>query len=329
MTADEDAISPETGLSPRRRMYYGKGDVWVFRTFAEPLEVTPIPESAYTGCRNTVIGANLSIAVSGEAFLSSFTDGDNRLVVATDSMKNFILRHTAQYTGAAIDGLLAFIGRRLLETYPQMTGVRLEAVHVPFEEMQLPDDPAAAGNPLVFKVSRNEAPVSKVICIRDERGIRVSEHAGGITGLRLLKVKGSSFAGYVKDEYTTLPETADRPLYIFLDVWWAYTDSEDALEACRMRYVAAEQIRDLAAAVFHELHSPSIQHLIYRIGLRILERFPQLSEVWFESNNRTWETVTEETATGRGGVFTEPRPPFGFQGFSVSREDLAAAGGGG
>ena len=88
-------------------------------------------------------------------------------------------------------------------------------------------------------------------------------------------------------------------------------------------YVAAEQVRDIAYTVFHEENSPSIQNLIYRIGLRILERFPQLVEVRFESNNRTWETILDEIpASQEGKVFTEPRPPYGFQCFSMTREDL-------
>ena len=86
--------------------------------------------------------------------------------------------------------------------------------------------------------------------------------------------------------------------------------------------MAAEQIRDIAHTVFHEQHSPSIQNLIYRIGQRSLLRFPQLKEIRFESNNRTWETILEEVSVGEGKVFTEPRPPYGFQGFSMTKRDL-------
>ncbi|GBF72211.1 hypothetical protein PA598K_00449 [Paenibacillus sp. 598K] len=319
-----EAMQDRAGAA--RTMYYGKGDVWMFRTYGAPLRVMPVPESSYTGSEQTVLGANLRIAVSGERFLSSFVDGDNTLVVATDSMKNFILRQSARYEGATVDGLLAFVGRRLLETYPQMEGVCLEAEQVSFEAMQVLTGVRLQPSDLVFKYSRNESPTARVELVRTPQGAVVADHAGGLAGLRLLKVKGSAFTGYVKDEYTTLIEAADRPLYIHLDMSWTYIDPEDALVGERLRYVAAEQVRDIAAAVFHELYSPSIQHLVYRIGLRVLERFPQLAEVGFESNNRTWETVTEETASGRGGIYTEPRPPYGFQGFSVRRSDLDSRG---
>ena len=40
------------------------------------------------------------------------------------------------------------------------------------------------------------------------------------------------------------------------------------------------------AAVFHQFVSLSIQHLVHEIGLRMLERWPQLDEVSFEATNR-------------------------------------------
>ena len=44
---------------------------------------------------------------------------------------------------------------------------------------------------------------------------------------------------------------------------------------------------DLAAAVFHQFVSLSIQHLVHE--MRMLERWPQLDEVSFEATNRLWD----------------------------------------
>ena len=49
------------------------------------------------------------------------------MVVATDSMKNFILRKAGEFEGATAEGFLEFAGRHFLETYPQMTGVKMTA----------------------------------------------------------------------------------------------------------------------------------------------------------------------------------------------------------
>lgn len=308
----------------KRTMCYGKDDVWVYRTYATPLtSVRDIPESTFKGRNNILFGMKVKVAVEGGEFFSSFKDGDNTLVVATDSMKNFILKHAGDYQGATQEGFLEFVGRRFLETYPQMTGVTVSGEQISFDELPISKPEGAEPSPLVFRYSLNEQAASSIEVKRSKEEILLTDHLSSLKGLKLIKVKGSSFYGYVKDEYTTLPESFDRPLFIFLNIDWRYNDFEAAKGNLPAGYVAAEQVRDIAYTVFHEENSPSIQNLIYRIGYRILERFPGLAEVRFESNNRTWETILDEIPGSEvGKVFTEPRPPFGFQRFSMTRDDL-------
>jgi urate oxidase / 2-oxo-4-hydroxy-4-carboxy-5-ureidoimidazoline decarboxylase len=312
----------------KRTMSYGKADVWVYRTYAKPLTVIRnIPESTFSGRNNILFGMNVKVSVEGEAFFPSFKDGDNTLVVATDSMKNFILKHAGDYQGATQEGFLEFVAQRFLETYSHMTGIQISGEQISFEELPVPTNGSFEPSPLVFRYSLNEQAGASIEVTREKDEIITTHHLSSLKGLKLIKVKGSSFYGYVKDEYTTLPESHDRPLFIFLNIDWRYNDLEDARGNTPVGYVAAEQVRDIAYTVFHEENSPSIQNLIYRIGTRILERFPQLVEVRFESNNRTWETILDEIpASQEGKVFTEPRPPYGFQCFSMTRDDLESEG---
>ena len=115
----------------------------------------------------------------------------------------------------------------------------------------------------------------------------------GRVDLELLKVTGSAFTRFVRDEYTTLPERGDRPLYIHLDVHWRYAEIDDAIGLDPPRYVPSEQVRDAVASVFSELVSESIQHLVWEMSERLLAQFPQLSEVSFSAQNRTREPVAE------------------------------------
>ncbi|MFC4766730.1 factor-independent urate hydroxylase [Effusibacillus consociatus] len=313
--------------SEERMMYYGKGDVFVYRTFAKPLSgIQSIPESDFTGRENIIFGMNVKIAVGGEDFLPSFTEGDNRLVVATDSMKNFIQRHAAQYEGSTMEGFLEFVSRRFLETYPQMSSILITGKETPFEAALVPVDSVLQESCLVFRHSRNEYATVTLEMVRTENDAAIVSHLCGISDLQLIKVSGNSFTGFVRDEYTTLPEDGNRPLFIYLNIGWRYGDVQDAMGKDAARYVPAEQVRDIAGAVFEQVETRSIQHLIYHIGCRVLERFPQLEEVRFESQNRTWDTVVDTIPNSTGRVYTEPRPPYGFQGFSVIRQDLGQKG---
>src|SRR5262245_34535845 len=118
---------------------YGKLRVPLYRVYARPLSgVTPVPESAFTGCGNVLLGMEVDLEVFGDAFLGAYTEGDNSRVVATDSMKNIILRQSLAYDGATIEGLIAHLGRHFLAAYDDMRAVRLTAREFPFAAVPVP-----------------------------------------------------------------------------------------------------------------------------------------------------------------------------------------------
>lgn len=305
-------------------MYYGKGNVFVYRTYATPLQnIAQIPESTFTGRDNILWCANVKIAVYGEEFLPSFTEGDNHMIVATDSMKNFILRHAGIYDGSTLEGFLVFVSKRLMETYPHMTKIDISAQEIPFQATSITNNKTNEASQLVFQRFANERATANVTIERKECGdIEVIAQTSGLMNLELIKISGNSFEGFIKDEYTTLSADGNRPLFIYLQATWEYQLLSDSFNHDTKHYVPAEQIRDIAYHVFHQLETKSIQHLIYHIGLRVLQRFTQLSYIHFESKNMTWDTVIAEIPHHVGKVYTEPKPPYGFQGFTVTRAML-------
>jgi len=306
-----------------RTMNYGKEHVNVYRTYATPLTgVREIPESAFDGKPNTLFGMEVRVQVEGDEFLPSFRDGDNMKVVATDSMKNFVLHHAGDYDGATVEGFLHYVGSEFLRTYDQMESVRMSADELAFDDRPVPDGEGSfEPSELVFGVSDDESAFGEYYLTREDGEVVIEEQRSGVTGIELVKVKDNSFVGYVDDEYTTLPERENRTLYIGLDIFWTYDDPETARGETPEEYVPAEQVRDIAQVVFDERDVNSIQDLIYQIGLRVLERFPQLTEVSFEANNRTWLKVRDDI-DGDAKVLREPPRPTGFQQFSMDRSDL-------
>ena len=82
---------------------YGKAQVSIYRTYATPLRgLRPVPESAFTGRENILFAVEVEVEVFGNNFLAAYTQGDNSNVVATDSMKNFILRESLDYEGSTL-----------------------------------------------------------------------------------------------------------------------------------------------------------------------------------------------------------------------------------
>ena len=229
-----------------------------------------------------VLACEVSVEVLGDNFLPAYTEGDNTNVVATDTMKNFILRESLSYDGAGLEGLLVHLGRKFMETYPVMESVRMSAKELRFDRL----------GDRVYSRSSDDYGVATV---EPDGSVR-----GGRHGMLLLKTRGSAFTKFARDEYTTLPERGDRPLLIRLDADWTY--SGDA-------YVPSREIRDHFAATFDDFVSESIQHLVHEMGTRLLADRKEIAQVSFTAENHTRDPVGEE---GGRKVYTDPFPAQGL-----------------
>ncbi len=302
---------------------YGKLRVPVYRTYAQPLTgITPIPESRFTGRINTLLALEVDVEVIGDNFLPAYTEGDNSNVVATDSMKNFVLRQSLDFPGSTIEHLLAFLGKRFLTIYSQMQRLRLAIREIPFSSIPLTgvNRSLSEESAVLFRRSYNDYSLAMMDFDRDaDQQPIITSHNCGQHDLQLLKVTGSAFTHFVRDEYTTLPERGDRPLFIQQNVFWTYTDVADLLAEDHSTYVPAEQVRDLIQTVFDEFVSESIQHLVYEFGCRLLERFPQLATVTFDAQNRTRDLVVAAQDTPEAKVYTDPFSAYGNIKLTLSR----------
>jgi urate oxidase / 2-oxo-4-hydroxy-4-carboxy-5-ureidoimidazoline decarboxylase len=295
---------------------YGKASVPVYRHYAAPLEGLPeVPESAFRRRDNLLFANEVTVEVFGDNFLPAYTRGDNSSVVATDSMKNFILDRAREYEGATLEGYLALLGAGFLERYGQMQAVRMSARELPFEPAQVPGEGRFEPSGVLRRRLTGEHSVAALRYGRDGDRVALVEGRSGRVGIELLKVEGSAFTRFVRDEYTTLQERSDRPLFIALDVHWSYADPADVLGDAPERYVAGEQVRDVCAAVFNELVSESIQHLVHEMGKRLLERYPRLAAVELAARNMTRDPHGDDRK-----VFVPPFPAFGTITLAMTRE---------
>ncbi|MGH2428233.1 MAG: factor-independent urate hydroxylase [Candidatus Limnocylindria bacterium] len=309
----------------KHEIQYGKADVKVYRTSAEPLAgITPIPESPFTGRDNTLVAAEIEVIVRGEVFLEAYTKGDNRLVVATDTMKNFIHAVSVKARARTLEEWLLEVGSAFLETYPHMERLTMQGRDLAFPAVVVPaaDGDGFEASDRLLSRDRCDHGIARLDLERavDGAGVRITNHESGRAGLQLIKITGSAFADFARDEHTTLPERRDRPLYIWCSIGWRYADADDAVLRTPTRYVASEQVADLANAVFHEFVSLSIQHLVNEIGVRMLARWPQLAEVSFDAQNRLWDLGAESPEDPRVRTYADPRPPYGHIGLVLRRE---------
>jgi len=286
---------------------YGKHEISFYRAHATPLTgVEPIPESDFTGRSNLLLAGVATMDVFGDNFLPSYTEGDNRDVVATDTMKNFVYAMALEYPGATTEGMAALLARRFLETYRHVRRVRVRIDEIPFRDLSDKLLAPAAGDRGVATVDLAREGLVEVEC--------------GRLDLRLVKLTGSAFAAFQRDRFTTLPEVQDRPLHIYLDVRWRYLDPDAPLSGEAAGLVPSEQVRDLVAHTFDRFVSMSIQHLVHEMGERLLERFRSLAEVSFSAQNRLWDTSGVSERDPKVRVFSNPKPAHGYISLRMGRD---------
>ena len=275
-----------------KRSYYGKGDVIVYRLNRD---------GAAAAGGSPVFGANVLMLVYGDAFWPTYTIGDNTGLVATDSMKNFIQRETLGFQGADLEAYCQYLAAKFIGTYAQVEGVQVSATEIPYAGLSV--------GGAAFAPSGGERATARIELNRSG----VVEIVSGLRGYRLLRLGGSAFQGFVRDQYTTLPDIHDRPLHMWMDLEWTYVEASQAFSAGAISAAVRKIIRE----VFESFESGSIQQVIYQMGTRILAEQPAIAEIHLEANNRTWDTVVEKGQ--EIGIFTDARPPYGCLGLRLRR----------
>jgi urate oxidase/2-oxo-4-hydroxy-4-carboxy-5-ureidoimidazoline decarboxylase len=278
--------------SGQKKSYYGKGDVIAYRLNRDG----KAPEGM-----SPVFGANVLLLIYGDAFWPTYTTGDNTGLIATDSMKNFIQRETIHFAGDDLESYCRFLGEKFLSTYPQVEGAQVSATRIPYEEVASSGISFAPGGP-DRATARIELTRAGIVEVRS-----------GIIGFRLLRLNGSAFTGFVRDQYTTLPDIQNRPLHMWLDLDWTYTDAAAGFS----EGAVTKKVRAIVRQVFDTFESGSIQQIIYEAGTKMLAEIPAIAEIHLEANNRTWDTIAEKGDAL--GVYTDSRPAYGCLGLTLRR----------
>ena len=97
--------------------------------------------------------------------------------------------------------------------------------------------------------------------------------SSGIDGFAFMKSTQSGWAMYVKDPYTTIPETADRMCATSMVATWTWSGKPQDYPATNTK------ILDTLLEVFSTTYSYSVQDSLYRMGEAALAAVPEISEI--------------------------------------------------
>ena len=102
-------------------------------------------------------------------------------------------------------------------------------------------------------------------------GPGIVEARSGIHGFRLLRLGGSAFHGFVRDQYTTLPDIHNRPLHMWLDLEWTYIEPAAGVQRGRSHGASA---RAWFTRSFTASNPAASSRSSIRLGTKMLEEIP-------------------------------------------------------
>ena len=236
---------------------YGKARVRVLKVFR-------------AGKIHSLKELEVQVMLQGD-FDASFTRADNRLVVATDSIKNTVNVFAKEKLGRENELFGIALGEHFLNTYPQVKRVEVSLSEHAWSRISVGGKPHAHG----FQAKGGGRPLAKIVSTAEGTGIE-----SGIEDLLILKTTASAFKNFLRDKLTTLPETDDRIFATKLKAGWTYKTRPGGYAK------ANKKVLDALLKVFAKNFSPSVQATLFQMGQAALRAVPEISKISIALPNR-------------------------------------------
>lgn len=263
---------------------YGKGRVRIARVLRD-------------GERHEVRELTVQTMLDGD-FAASYTEGDNKAVIATDTIKNLTNIVAREQPGACAELFAQALAQRLLDRYVEVARATVTCHETRWARAVI----AGAPHPHSFVLDPNGTPYAQVAASRNGAAV-----ISGITGFTFMKSTQSGWAGYVQDECTTLGETTDRLLATAMDATWTWN-------AAPADYPAANaNILSVMLEEFATTYSRGVQDSLFRMGEAALAAVPELQTVAMACPNKHYIPVNLAPfgLSSDNAVFTPTDEPHG------------------
>ena len=256
--------------------------------------------------RQSIKEIDVAVMLEGD-FESSYTKGDNTKVVPTDTIKNTINVLAKEKLGEEIEPFAIALGQHFLERYKQVRSANIDISERDWRRMEIDRKP----HPHSFAAGSDAKMFTRVVCTRESNSVE-----SGIRDFVILKSTGSGFENYPKDEFTTLPETADRILATSFSATWAFANSPSSYRDKN------EKIFFAMLKVFANSYSPSAQTTLFQMGEVALAACPEISRVDLAMPNKHYLLIDLSPfgLDNKNEIFTPTDAPHGQIDATVSRE---------
>jgi urate oxidase len=255
--------------------------------------------------RHELRDLTVDVALEGD-FEAAHVRGENTDLLATDTMRNTVYALAKDHLIGSIEEFGLKLVDHLLEAGPSVERARVHIVEHPWSRIEVD----GRGHEHSFVRGSGERIATVVRGGAD--GARVE---AGIDDLLVLKTTNSGWEGFLRERYTTLPETDDRILATKIAANWLYGGSNVDFDRLW------RGVRDQILATFTDHYSPSVQNTLYRMGEAVLVRFPEIHKIHLSLPNKHHLLYDLERfgMENEGEIFHATSEPYGLIEGTVER----------
>ncbi|TLS43825.1 urate oxidase [Streptomyces montanus] len=269
------------------------------------------------GATHHIKDLNVSVSLSGDMEEVHYS-GSNANVLPTDTTKNTVYAFAKQYGIESAEQFGIHLARHFVTSQEPIRTARIRIEEYAWERIENAGEGAHS-----FVRKGQETRLTQITY--DGEGWEV---VSGLKDLVVMNSTNSEFWGYVKDEYTTLPEAYDRILATQVSSRWRFNWTDDEQEAPDWD-TSYEQVKEHMLRAFAETYSLSLQQTLYRMGARIIDHRDEIDEVRFSLPNKHHFLVDLEpfglkNDTADGAVYFAADRPYGLIEATVLRDGCEA-----
>jgi len=220
------------------------------------------------GDADRIVDLTLDVQLEG-VFDAVYIDGDNRSCLATDTMKNTVYALARREPIDHVESFAVRLADHFIAT-PPVSRVTIRAVEHPWARV------GGDGRAQPHAFVQGHAGDWTASVTRDAERVEI---VSGLTNLVVLKTSDSAFAGFPRDEYTTLLDTEERILATSMTVSWKYRPGTSD-------FGARDAIRAALVETFASHVSLSVQHTLYAMGEAALAACSDITEITLTLPNR-------------------------------------------
>jgi urate oxidase len=219
---------------------------------------------------------SVNVYLTGD-FDACFLLGDNTGLLATDTMKNTVYAVARNSTATTMEDFAIELATFLSTRNPQAATVRIAIEEKVWIRIKTTNPSGTVEkHPSAFMQRGPEVHTTTVTLAPGQPPAVIS----GIKGLIILKTSHSAFAGFKRDELTTLPETHDRLFGTEATITWLYGTLPADYAATRTLLL------DALLTTFARHDSLSVQQTLYAMATAALAAEPSISEITLTMPNR-------------------------------------------